>query len=212
MKTSMRFLSLLIILSFAIQGAYADTIKFVATGPALPGLAGPNESPVNSSPGTGIGTVIFDTVTQMMTVDISFSGLVPLTTGGAPSGTTASHIHCCIAAPGTAIVATTTPTFPGFPLGVDSGTYHQTFDMTSAGSYNPSFITAHGGTVSSAEADLLAGMLAGQTYLNIHSTAFPGGEIRGFLQVVPVPEPATVSLVALGLLFLGPVIRRRGQS
>jgi len=81
-----------------------------------------------------------------MRVEISFSGLT--------GTTTASHIHCCEATPGAnanVMVATTTPTFPGFPLGVTSGSYDQTFDLTNAGSYNPDFITAHGGTVLCAE-------------------------------------------------------------
>ena len=96
--------------------------------------------------------------------------------------TTAAHIHCCISPPGNTGVATTTPTFPGFPLGVTSGSYSRTFDMTAASSYNPAFVTAHGGTTAGAAAALLAGLQAGQAYLNIHTTMFPGGEIRGFLQ------------------------------
>jgi hypothetical protein len=51
------------------------------------------------------------------------------------------------------------------------------------------------------EADLLAGLW----YLNLHTTAFGGGEIRG--QVLVVPEPSTLTLVMGGLLVLG--IRRR---
>ena len=70
---------------------------------------------------------------------------------------------------------------PGFPLGVTAGTYTRTFDMTDPASYNPAFVTANGGTTG-AEAALLAGLQAGQAYLNIHTTMFPGGEIRGFLQ------------------------------
>jgi hypothetical protein len=108
-----------------------------------------------------------------MTVDVVFSGLT--------TGTTASHIHCCAVPPTNAMVATTVPRFPGFPTGVTSGSYSHTLDMTDAGSYNPAFVTAHGGTVASAEAALLAGLLAGQAYLNIHTTMFPGGEIRGVL-------------------------------
>jgi len=113
----------------------------------------------------------------MMTVNVVFSGLT--------SPDTASHIHCCISAPGTTGVATTTPTFTGFPSGVTSGSYSHTFDMLNAASYNPAFVTAHGGTPASAAVALLAGMTAGQTYLNIHTVQFPGGEIRGFL-VKPV--------------------------
>jgi hypothetical protein len=41
-------------------------------------------------------------------------------------------------------------------------------------------------------------MQSGSTYVNIHSSAFPGGEIRG--QIVAVPEPGTMALGALGLL------------
>ena len=50
-----------------------------------------------------------------------------------------------------------------------------------ASSYNPAFITAHGGTVATAEAALIAGMVGGQSYLNIHTTGNPTGEIRGQL-------------------------------
>ena len=109
-----------------------------------------------------------------MTVEVTFSGL--------STGTTASHIHCCVAAPANAGVATTVPTFIGFPLGVTSGTYSHTYNMLDLGSYNPAFVAANGGTAASAEAALFAGIMAGDAYLNIHTTTFPGGEIEGFLQ------------------------------
>jgi hypothetical protein len=38
------------------------------------------------------------------------------------------------------------------------------------------------------------------TYLNIHTTAFGGGEVRAFLD--PVPEPTTVALALGGLVAL----------
>src|SRR5947209_1697889 len=114
-------------------------------------LSGPNESPANASPGTGFATVVIDTAANLLSIDMSFSGLL--------GTTTASHIHCCTAAPesGTAIVATQTPTFTGFPLGVQAGTYSHTFDLSLASSYNGAFITASGGTVAAAEAALAAG-------------------------------------------------------
>jgi hypothetical protein len=170
----------------------ADTLVYGAF------LSGANESPANNSPGTGTALVTIDNVANTMHVQVTFAGLL--------GTTTASHIHCCTLASGTgtAGVATTTPTFTGFPLGVTSGSYDHTFDLTLASSYNPAFVTASGG-IPQAEAILLAGIAADEAYLNIHSTVVPGGEIRGFL--VPVPEPATMTLMAGGILGL--IAKRR---
>lgn len=161
-------------------------------------LDGPSESPPNASPGIGFATVTFDTTANLMNVNMTFSGLL--------GPTTASHIHSATALPGAGIagVATTTPYFAGFPIGVTSGTYNNTLDMTLASSYNPSYVTANGGTTASAESALLASMLADTAYLNIHTSVFAGGEIRGFLTLVP--EPSVVTFLALGAAI--PVIRR----
>jgi hypothetical protein len=128
---------------------------------------------------------------------------------GLTSGTAASHIHCCTASPGTgtAGVATAVPTFPGFPLGVTSGTYDNSFDLTLTSSYNPAFVSANGGTGADAEAALLAGLSSDNAYLNIHTSNFPAGEISGFL--VTTPEPATILLTAAALG--GFVLRRRAR-
>ena len=82
-------------------------------------------------------------------------------------------------------------------------------NMTLASSYNPAFITANGGTTTTAEAALLAGMLAGDSYLNIHTTVVPSGEIRGFL--TQVPEPSSLATLGAGLAALG-IIRRRKNT
>jgi len=153
-------------------------------------LDGASASPPNASPATGFGTVSYDDAAHTLALNVSFSGLL---------GTvTASHIHASTAIPftGTAGVATTTPTLAGFPAGVTSGAYANILDLTLSSSYNPSYITANGGTTAGAEAALAAAMAGGEAYWNIHTTVFGGGEIRGFL--VPVPEPSSLALLGLG--------------
>jgi hypothetical protein len=46
----------------------------------------------------------------------------------------------------------------GFPIGVKSGTYDNTFNMLLAASYNPTFVTNNGGTTAGAFLALLNGL------------------------------------------------------
>ena len=160
---------------------FAAALSFAGATPCVLGqvvfkttLSGAAEVPPTASTGIGSATITYFPATSMMTVATSFSGL--------SSTVTAAHIHCCTIGVGTtnAGVATQTPSFTGFPTGVTAGTYEHTFDMTLASSFNPAFVTASG-TVAAALQLLLAGMGNGTAYFNIHSAAFPGGEVRGNL-------------------------------
>lgn len=187
MKRSLFVLALAAVMLLAAPVGHAAIIHFIAD------LDGPSEDPPNASPGTGFATVDVDTLLHTMGIHAEFSGLT------AP--TTASHIHCCTAVPltGTAGVATTTPFFVGFPIGVTSGIFDTVLDLTLISSFNPAFVAAHGGTAAGAEDFLTDGMIAETSYFNIHTSRFPGGEIRGFLLPAAVPEPGMLGLLALGL-------------
>jgi hypothetical protein len=133
---------------------------------------------------------------------------VRATWSGLTGTTTNAHIHAPTADPfditDTAGVATTTPTFAGFPAGATFGTYDNTLDLTQASSWNPAYVTANGGTPASAEAAFFTAMNSGRAYFNIHSSTSGGGEIRGFMMV---PEPGALTLLgAAGVLA---AVRRR---
>jgi len=164
-------------------------------------LSGAAEVPSVSTPATGSGTVTFDLDLKTMRIQMVFDNL---------TGTTsAAHIHCCTLPGSNTGVATITPTFTDFPLGVSSGNYDFTYDLTQTTSYSAGFLAANGGTADGAMAALLSGTADGLAYFNLHTSTFGGGEIRGWLQPAAVPLPAAAWLFAGGLIGLLP--RRLGR-
>jgi len=170
----------------SLMSAHADLFQYTVTFSDL--------GEANPSSGTGFATANYDSTLHTLSLSVNFSGLT--------GNTTASHIHAAtaIAGTGNAGVATTTPSLVGFPLGVTSGSFADTLDLTLASSWNPAYVTAHGGTTAQAETDFIAAINAGKAYWNIHSTFSPGGEIRGFLTAVP--EPGSLALLGLGSVAL----------
>ena len=163
---------------------------------------------------TGSGTLRLehDEHGHTLYIDVSFSGL----SGNANN----AHIHCCNVAPATTSGVALGNSLAsnnmllGFPTGVKSGTYQATLDLTQNSSYGNAFRTGSpaaggfaSGTAGAAEVRVINGLLNGTAYFNIHSSAFPGGEIRAF--VTAVPEPQTYALMLAGLGVLGWAARRK---
>ena len=196
----MKGLGIAVVLAAALAAAPAAAAVYVFSAK----LTGAAEAPPNASPASGLARVTFDDGLHTMTVDVNFADLI--------GNVTAAHIHAATPTPfsGVAGVATQTPTFGGFPSGVKNGSYLQTFDMSLASSYRAAYLAGFGGSTAAAEAALITAAKGGQAYFNVHTTQFPGGEIRGFL--TPVPEPATWGLMLLGFGTAGVMLRSRRRA
>lgn len=175
----------------------SSTVAASAAVQLYSGILGPE---VPTATGSGSLALQYDPAARTLAIDTSFAGL--------SGNTTVAHIHCCVDAPGTAGVAVTPGTLPGFPTGVQAGSYAVVIDLSLATSFTSSFLAgAGGGSVAGAEAALVAGLDSGRAYFNVHTSAFPGGEIRTFTS--PVPEPSSYALMAVGLGVLAWAQRRR---
>ena len=163
-------------------------------------LSGANEVPPVTTNGTGFAMVTFNLAAHTLTYNVTFSNLT--------GTTTAAHVHASAPPGSNAGVATQTPSFTGFPLGVTSGVFNNSFNTLDSASWNAAYITANGGTPAGAEAAFSNALANGTAYFNIHTSFAAGGEIRGWF--APVPEPSTAVLLAVGALgAVGAAWRRR---
>lgn len=196
MKHSLSILALAAGVALAPAAVQAQTVDDPAFVRDV--ASGQLEAQPNQSPGSSVSTFEFDG--NILRAEVPFRDLL--------GETTMAHIHCCTAEPLTGVAPIAIP-FPDFPLGVRSGMYSRAFDLTDPATYDPAFLAASGGTPALANAALVDAVIEGTAYLNIHTTVFPEGEIRGFLVAAPIPEPATWGMLGLGLAGLGALKRRR---
>jgi hypothetical protein len=161
--------------------------------------SGALESPPNASPGTSLVTI--DLGGKQMMIDMPFRDL--------EGTTTEAHLHCCTSAAFTGVAPVAVP-FPDFPTGVNAGTYSNAIPLGDDMSYDPAFLSSNGGAASGAASALMDGIAANEAYVNIHTSTYPNGEIRGWLVAAPpVPEAGEWSMLVVGLGGLLWMSRRR---
>jgi hypothetical protein len=173
--------ALALVLLSAPVSARADTI-FVAQ------LSGAGENPPTSS--TALGTATFILKSSLTEIDFTISFGVDV--GGPPLTTPlqAGHIHFGVPGMNGPVILP----FPNLPAGMMSGTF--------SGALTAANLTPAGAIMTFADA--VNALETGNTYANLHTSMFPGGEIRGQVTpaAAPVPELSSLALLSIGALGL----------
>lgn len=166
-----------------VSSAQSAIIFFDILGKDGSGLRATNEvSPTMGGTGGEVGAgIFFDDVSKVLTINIAWGGANGFTdlTGNA----TAGHLHGATASGGTASFAQNS----GVLLGLDGLTGWNA--AAANGGLTNGMLTL---TVAQETA-----LLAEKTYLNVHTSANQGGEMRGNLVIVPEPSHAILSLLGL---------------
>jgi len=154
--------------SFAVadDGDDDDKGSFKKTRAGM--LHGYNEVPAVSSPGSGTFTAEIDADAQKITFDLRYSGL--------QATAVAAHIHFAQTDVNGGVVAFLCGG-GGKPVCPASGTVTGTVVPADVGAG-----AAAQGIAAGEFAELVAAIRAGRAYVNVHSTTFPGGEIRAQLR------------------------------
>jgi MYXO-CTERM domain-containing protein len=163
----------------------AAIIPFDLVGRGGTGILPGNEAgTITGGSGGEVGAgITFDDVALVLTLNVGWgsgNGFTNLT-----GNTTGGHIHGPTTDGGTAAFTENAPIL---------------FPLDGQATWNPS--ATNGGYIGTVPmtAAQAAQLMAGRFYFNVHTTANPGGEARGFLTAVPEPGLAAFGLAGVALL------------
>lgn len=155
---ALRWQSLLAMaLAFAVLGAQAQVLNFRAH------LSGAEEVPANVSPAQGQATFRVAADGSLIHFRLNIANI---------ENVTMAHIHLAPAGANGPVVAWLYPAAPP----------PQLIDGVSNGVLSAGVITAAnlvGPLAGQTLSDLVAELAAGHAYVNVHTSQFPGGEVRG---------------------------------
>ena len=152
------------VLSLAIAGVFALAFSAAAQAQTVTltaNLHGGNENPGVITGSAGSATVTWNTATRTGTYRVDVYNM--------PVGTTQSHIHVGAAGVNGPVVINFV-----VPVGISN-------DFGLTGTFACSDVAVRAAQGINSCDDFEQALLLGNTYVNVHSTANPGGEIRGQL-------------------------------
>jgi hypothetical protein len=176
----------------SIVFAAAAQSQAIVWGFSVPIIDGFQEVPPHNVPGYGSGSFTIDDQTWVLTGSMTTTNLPYRNQNGGPN-VTGAHIHA--------------PAPPGVNGPVVFDLIGNAIGGTPLDLPGNITLYAWSGVLGGNQAATLAALIAGNGYINIHTTRFPGGEIRGQVQCTSsVPEPASLLALSAGALAL---LRRR---
>jgi hypothetical protein len=169
-----------------------------------------NEVPPVSSPATGLATLVYDDLGTPNVTDDTYDFAMSVFDLTGPA--TAYHIHGAAAAGENAPVRVSLDAAPFVSLNVGGSLLVGGDDITAPAGI-PATVSPPGPNPGYPAMSFLELLQGGLAYVNVHTAANPGGEVRGqLIQVSAVPEPGTWAMLLAGIAAIGSIVRRRANQ